>query len=60
MQKPKNFKEQQNEATRGKKRYLERLAQTREADKELKEFINEDCPDGSNPAGSLRDRPFGS
>lgn len=36
--KEKTWKELQNEAQRGRKRYLERLEQTREANKEIEEF----------------------
>lgn len=31
------------------KKYQERLIETKEAEKEIKEFLNEDCEDGSYP-----------
>lgn len=46
--KPKNYKERDNEKVFGKKRYLERLAEEEEADKEIEEFDperEEDNPD---------------
>lgn len=58
--KEKSWKEQQTETQRGRKRYIERLEQTREANKEIEEFGYEDCTDGSDSNRSLRDRPFGS
>jgi len=40
--KEKTYKEQKTEATRGKKRFLERLAETRDADKEIDNYLKED------------------
>ena len=36
--KEKNYREQEHEKERGKKRFRERLAQEREADQEIKEY----------------------
>lgn len=36
--KEKNYKEQEQDKTRGKKKYRERLVQEREAEQEIKEF----------------------
>lgn len=36
--KEKNYKEQEQDKTRGKKKYRERLAQEREAEQEIKEY----------------------
>jgi hypothetical protein len=56
----KSYKEQKTEAERGKKRYLERLAETRDANKEIEDFVNEDSEHGSDINRPLRDRPLGS
>ncbi len=48
MRKEKTYKEQANEATRGRKRYIERLVETREAEKQIKDYENEDSTDGSD------------
>ena len=40
----KTWKELKQEEARGKRRYLERLAQTREADKEIEEYEPEVFP----------------
>lgn len=39
--KQKSNKERENEATRGKKRYLERIVEEQEADKDIKEYENQ-------------------
>ncbi len=41
--KEKNYKEQEQDKNRGKKKYRERLAQEREAEEEIKQYEN--CPD---------------
>jgi hypothetical protein len=43
--KEKSYKEKENEKTRGKKRYLERIVDEREAEKQIKEFDREEVPD---------------
>lgn len=52
--KEKNYKEQEQDKQRGKKKYRERLAQEREAEQEIKEFTNENIPDASDT-----DRQYG-
>lgn len=47
--KEKTWKEQQTEQQRGRKRYIERLEQTREANKEIEEYEN--LTDGSEISG---------
>ena len=46
----KTYKEIENEKTRGRKRYLERVQETEDAEKEIKEFIPEqlEFPDNDN------------
>jgi len=52
--KEKTWKEKETESLRGKRRYLERLEQTREANKEIEDFdfdtspVEEDMPRNTN------------
>ena len=58
MLKQKSYKEKNNEKERGKKRYIERLVEEQEAEKEIKDYedsTNEsgfDRLDGLGPIGS--------
>lgn len=54
--KEKTWKEKSTDE-RGKKRFLERLEQTRIANKEIEDFSYEDCANGSEPSGFDGERP---
>lgn len=47
MTSAKNYKEKKTEQERGRKRYLERLIEEQEAEKEIQEYENSE--DGSSP-----------
>jgi indole-3-glycerol phosphate synthase len=46
MKKQKSYKELENEKTRGKRRFLERLVETEEAEKQIKEYDESSTDDG--------------
>lgn len=48
--KQKTYKELENEKQRGKKRFLERVAEEQEADEQIRDFVpeQEDSPDREN------------
>lgn len=59
MLKQKSNKEREREASRGKKRYMERLVETEEADKQIKEFDREELIEDSKyerPVGGVDGR----
>jgi hypothetical protein len=53
----KTYKEKENEQKRGRKRFIEREIETREAEKEIKDFQYEehpnDFPDNDNNKGKF-------
>lgn len=57
MVKQKTHRELDNDQRRGKKRLRERLAQTKEAELEIKEYKNEDIPDDSRVSRQHGFRP---
>jgi hypothetical protein len=47
--KEKSYKEKEMEKRRGKRRYLERIAEEEEADKDIKNYQQEDKPNYPEP-----------
>ncbi len=57
MTNKKTYKEIENEKKRGRKRFLERIAETKDADKEIREFCPEDASlplNDEHPTGVLK------
>lgn len=54
--KEKSYKEQKNEALRGKRRYIERIIEQEEAEKEIREY--EDSTDERDSGGFDGQRSF--
>lgn len=55
-EKQKTFREKENDLKKGKKKYIERIAEDLEAQQEIEEFLNN--PDESKHEDSSPIRPF--